>query len=174
MSFDGQMDIDLNKFRRDLRVLKRLAPEYRREVAPRLKSAALPMLMATKAAVPSGPPTRGWPTSKNARFTWSTSRIRQQMVLQFRSAGFRKRQEDTVLRLYSKNAAMQIFDLAQRSRRYKPNTQPWINSMTLKYGRASRVMWATAERFIPQINRELLGLMLEIERRASYEITRNR
>jgi hypothetical protein len=174
MSFDGTIDLDLNKFRRDLRTLKNLAPEYRKEVAPRLKAAALPMLQATKAAVPTKPPTRGWPTGKDTRFAWNATKIRQQMVLQFRAAGFRKRQEDTILRMYSRNAAFQVFDLAARSHRYFPNTQPWINSMTLKFGRPSRIMWATAERYIPNINRQLLGLMLEIERRAQAEIRRNR
>jgi len=166
-------EVDLRALKKDLRTLRELEPVYRKTVPNRMKAAAEPMLTAAKSKVPTDPPSSGWSTSTQARTGWRPARIRQRMVLKFRTSGFKAsaKPNDVVLRMVAKGAPMSIFDMAKNSNR--PNTAQWIAGLNTRYGTPSRVMWRTAEQYLPQVKREVAQVMDEISHRADAAIRRN-
>lgn len=173
MSLKVSSEVDLRSLRRDLKTLRQLEPDYRKTVPDRMKAAAQPMLAAAKAAVPADAPTSGWSTSTTSRMGWRPARIRQRMVLRFRTSGFKAaaKPNDVVLRMVAKGAAMSVFDMAKHS--HRPNTVRWVSTLNTRYGSPSRVMWRTAEQYLPAVRYEVARVMAEISHRADSAIRRN-
>jgi 1-acyl-sn-glycerol-3-phosphate acyltransferase len=96
-------------------------------------------------------------------------------VLKFRTSGFRAaaNANDVILRMVAKGAALSIADMAKTRRSTTRNTEPWLRALTLRYGSPSRFVWATAERYLPSIQREVARTMDEISREAQAAIRRN-
>lgn len=173
MTLRVSTEVDLRSLKRDLKTLRELEPAYRKTVPGRMKAAAEPMLTAAKAKVPSDPPSSGWSTSTQSRTGWRPARIRQRMVLKFRTSGFKAsaNPNDVILRMVAKGAPMSIFDMAKNSQ--TPRTAQWIAGLNTRYGLPSRVMWRTAEQYLPRVQFEVAKVMDEISHRADAAIRRN-
>jgi len=166
---EGVLSGDVTALLRDLR---RIDPDLRREVPDRIKNtAAAQGLLADVRARQPAQPTRGWhvgPSRKTSpgRLNWSPGRIRQQITLNFRGSRPRGAPVTSwpVLRIQSKNAAQNVFELAGAKGDYKdPRARGAALARSLnRYGPgASRTIWPAVEEWAGRIEREIEDIFEE-------------
>ena len=165
---EGVLSGDVTALLRDLR---RIDPDLRREVPDRIKNtAAAQGLLADVRARQPAQPTRGWnvgPSRKTSpgRLNWSPGRIRQQITLNFRGSRPRGAPVTSwpVLRIQSKNAAQNVFELADDGK-YTDTVQGGALGRKLRaqYGRGgSRTIWPAVEEWAGRIEREIEDIFEE-------------
>jgi len=166
---EGVLSGDVTALLRDLR---RIDPDLRREVPDRIKNtAAAQGLLADVRARQPAQPTTGWnvgPSRKTSpgRLNWSPGRIRQQITLNFRGSRPRGAPVTSwpVLRIQSKNAAQNVFELAGAKGDYKdPRARGAALARSLnRYGRGgSRTIWPAVEEWAGRIEREIEDIFEE-------------
>lgn len=161
---EGQLTYDVGLLLRDLR---RIDPDLRREVPDRIKNtpSAQGLLADVRSRQPQKP-TTGWhvgPSRKTSpgRLNWSPGRIRQQITLNFRGSRPRGAPVNSwpVLRIQSKNAAQNIFELAGAKGDYKKPVyrgQALGQYLKLYYGKGgSRTIWPAIEDWASRIEDEI-------------------
>ena len=162
-----------------LRTLRRLEPEIRKEAPKRLKAAGAPLVQAARAEVPSSALMSGW--KKGGRIGWDSAAIRRSITIRFRATA-RKPGEFTLLKLYSKSPALSVYDFADKARRRgrakqrnNPNSsQAFIRNVKQAGGKPSRVMWRATERQLPDVQREVISILKDLERQAEQAMKRRR
>ena len=159
---EGVLSADVGRLLRDLR---RIDPDLRREVPDRIKNTpAAQGLLADVRSRQTSQPTRGWnvgPSRKTSpgRLNWSPGRIRQQITLNFRGSRPRGAPVDSwpVLRIQSKNAAQNVFELADDGE-YTDTVQGAALGRKLRaqYGKGgSRTIWPAVEQWASRIEDEI-------------------
>jgi len=161
---DGALNVDVGLLLRDLR---RIDPDLRREVPDRIKGTASAQgLLADVRARQPIQPTTGWnigPSRKTSpgRLNWSIGRIRQQITLGFRGTRPRGAPVNSwpVLRVQSRNAAQNVFELAGAKGDYKKpiyRGQALGQYLKLYYGKGgSRTIWPAVERWAGRIEDDI-------------------
>lgn len=171
---EGVLSGDVTRLLRDLR---RIDPDLRREVPDRIKNTpgAQGLLADVRSRQPNQP-TRGWhvgPSRKTSpgRLNWSPGRIRQQISLQFRSSRPRGAPADSwpVLRVASKNAAQNVFELADGGDSTKTTSGRRLGAnLRSNYGRgASRTIWPAIELWAGRIEDEIEDIFQDYANRVN-------
>ena len=166
---EGVLSGDVTALLRDLR---RIDPDLRREVPDRIKNtAAAQGLLADVRARQPAQPTRGWnvgPSRKTSpgRLNWSPGRIRQQITLNFRGSRPRGAPVTSwpVLRIQSKNAAQNVFELAGAR---QPGSTFNRNIMA-RHGQPKRLLYRALQPREPIIEAQVRATIDRLER----EVTR--
>jgi hypothetical protein len=171
---DGALGADVTTL---LRSLRQIDPDLRREVPDRIKNTpgAQGLLADVRSRQPNQP-TTGWhvgPSRKTSpgRLNWSPGRIRQQITLQFRSSRPRGAPADSwpVLRIASKNAAQNVFELADNGE-FTDTTQGYYlgRYLRLYYGKGgSRTIWPAIEQWAGRIEDEIEDIFQDYANRVN-------
>ena len=150
--------VEVNGLADTLRTLRRVDPELRKTTIRRMKLAAKPMQAEAKKLFPDASPLSGWGSwtgRSGNRITgpegYDGGMVRKGVKVAFK--GSKARNSDTIplLTLRQTSAAGVIFDIAGRkSSGNSPSGRAMIARLD-RFAPASRVMWPTAERHMPEV-----------------------
>ena len=148
MAQDIEARLEVNGLADTLKVLRRIDPELRKTTVRRMKLAAKPMQAEAKKLFPDASPLSGW---GNWRGGYDGRTVKRNVKVAFK--GSKARNSDTIplLTLRQTSAAGVIFDIAGRkSSGNSPSGRAMIARLD-RFAPASRVMWPTAERHMPEV-----------------------
>ena len=149
-----------------LRDLKKIDVDLQKEFRKNAKQAVSPIIDEAKARYPDAPLSgmnRRW--SQNGRQLFPYTRAKAVRGLSFRfSTSGRTR---SVIAVVQKDPAAAIFEVAGRR---DPN--PLADSLDDRVGRASRLLWPIAERRLPDVTREIMKLVQNVEARTNRSLAK--
>jgi hypothetical protein len=159
--------VEVNGLADTLRTLRRVDPELRKTTIKRMKVAAKPMQAEAKKLFPSASPLSGW---GNWRGGYDGATVKRNVKVSFK--GSKTRNSDTIplLTLRQTSAAGVIFDIAGRkSQGNSPSGRAMIARLD-RFAPASRVMWPTAERHMPEVVRGVRSAIDDMSRQINEEL----
>lgn len=140
--------VEVNGLADTLRTLRRVDPELRKTTIKRMKLAAKPMQAEAKKLFPSASPLSGW---GNWRGGYDGANVKRNVKVSFKGSKARNSDVIPLLTLRQTSAAGVIFDIAGRkSQGNSPSGRAMIARLD-RFAPASRVMWPTAERHMPEV-----------------------
>jgi len=152
--------VEVNGLADTLKVLRRVDPELRKTTIRRMKLAAKPMQAEAKKLFPDASPLSGWGSwtgRSGNRITgpegYDGGIVRKGVKVAFKGNVKRGSQSNVIplLTLRQTSAAGVIFDIAGRkSSGNSPSGRAMIARLD-RFAPASRVMWPTAERHMPEV-----------------------
>ena len=145
-----------------IKALKSIDPEYRKEFNRQAKDIVSPLITEAKAGYPQMPLSGmkyKW-TDKRGRtlLPWTVSKIRS--GVKFKTST--RRNKSAVLYVTQSDPAGAIFEVAGKA---NPGTR--FNSNLRN--REPRVLWPTAEKHLPQVERGLSDLVRDVIKRVTQE-----
>jgi hypothetical protein len=145
-----------------IKALKSIDPEYRKEFNRKAKDVVSPLIVEAKAAYPSMPLSGmkyAW-TDKRGRalLPWTINKVRS--GVKFKTST--RRNKSAVLYVTQSDPAGAIFEVAG-----KANPGARFNSNLRN--REPRVLWPTAEKHLPQVERGLSDLVRDVIKRVNQE-----
>ena len=159
--------VEVNGLADTLRTLRRVDPELRKTTIKRMKVAAKPMQAEAKKLFPSASPLSGWGTWRGG---YDGATVKRNVKVSFK--GSKARNSDTIplLTLRQTSAAGVIFDIAGRkSSGNSPSGRAMIARLD-RFAPASRVMWPTAERHMPEVVRGVRSAIDDMSRQINEEL----
>lgn len=140
--------VEVNGLADTLRTLRRVDPELRKTTIKRMKLAAKPMQAEAKKLFPDASPLSGW---GNWRGGYDGRNVKRNVKVSFKGSKARNSNVIPLLTLRQTSAAGAIFDIAGRkSSGNSPSGRAMIARLD-RFAPASRVMWPTAERHMPEV-----------------------
>lgn len=140
--------VEVNGLADTLRTLRRVDPELRKTTIKRMKLAAKPMQAEAKKLFPNASPLSGW---GNWRGGYDGRNVKRNVKVSFKGSKARNSNVIPLLTLRQTSAAGAIFDIAGRkSSGNSPSGRAMIARLD-RFAPASRVMWPTAERHMPEV-----------------------
>lgn len=159
--------VEVNGLADTLRTLRRVDPELRKTTIKRMKLAAKPMQAEAKKLFPDASPLSGW---GNWRGGYDGRTVKRNVKVAFKGSKARNSDVIPLLTLRQTSAAGAIFDIAGRkSRGNSPSGQAMIARLD-RFAPASRLMWPTAERHMPEVAQGVRSAIDDMSRKINEEL----
>lgn len=169
MAQDIEARLEVNGLADTLKVLRRVDPELRKSTIRQMKLSAKPLVVEAKSLFPATSPLSGW---GNWRGGYDGGTVRKGVKVAFKGNVKRGSQSNVIplLTLRQVSAAGAIFDIAGRkSSGNSPSGRAFIARLD-RFAPASRIMWPTAERHMPQIVQGVRSAIDEMSRTINEEL----
>jgi hypothetical protein len=144
-----------------LKTLRKADPELRKAVIKDMKAAAKPLETQARSLIPARP-LRNWYSWPRGEGDWNQSRAQKGIKVAVRTGGVKGKSGDhfPLLSLRQTDAQGAIFEIAGRSYPSKRSEgeargDNMVNKLNM-FGQASRTLWPTAEKGMPEVERALL------------------
>jgi hypothetical protein len=178
-TLDAPVTFDVENVAETLRTLRKVRPELARDAVKRLKDVGRIITADAKATVPRQA-LSGWTTwGTDNRLGWNAGVVKRGITVQQRNTAERdprtrqRRSTINVLAVTNRSAPGSVFELAGRkSTGSTPSGRAMIDALDSKYGNASRLVWAAAERNEGNVERALRQALDDTERAINLELAR--
>ena len=157
-----QVDAQITGAKEAIIALRKIDPEYRKDFNRDAKQIAAPLVNAAKAAYPQMPLSRmskAWVQNGRELLPWVASKVRSGVKLKTST----RRNQASVIYITQSNPAGAIFDIAGQANPGKTFNKNLRN-------KHPRVLWPTADRHLPEVQRGIQKLVHDVMDKVDREI----